>query len=193
MSNWANSTAYRNQLVQGRHFGKMVNPGQIQQIMRPTQDMINQQTNIGNQLMDPNSDINMQMRGLMEQRAAEAGQQQMSAMRKMAAQGNMSAGQAMMNARMGMGQAMGDVNQQATAMQQGQFTQGLGVLQNMTQLQQSLGQQYSNAYLQRIAQNRLVKRKRKKWYHRIGSLFGGTGPKKTTYNYQEGAGSGARE
>ena len=147
MSNWANSTEYRNQLTQGRHFGKMVNPGQIQQIMRPTQDMINQQVGIGNHLMDPNSDINMQMRGLMEQRAAEAGQQQMSA---------------------------------------------------MTQLQQSLGQQYSNAYLQRIAQNRLVKKKKKKWWQKtgLGRILTGRFCKKdpeTTYNYQAGAGSGAPE
>lgn len=165
MSNWANSQAYQNQLNQGEKFGKFVNPGQVQQFMKPTQDMITQQTDISQQLMDPRSDINSQMRSLMEQRAAESGQQQMSAMRRMGAQGGMSPGQAMMNARMSMGQAMGDVNQQAAAMQQGQFTQGLGTLQNMTQMQQGLGQQYSNAYLQRIAQNRLVRtKKKKKWW-----------------------------
>ena len=169
MSNWADSQAYSAMLNQGKKFGKFVNHQQIQQIMKPTQDMIGQQTDIANQLMDPQSDINMQMKQLMAQRAAEAGQQQMGAMRRMAAQGGMSAGQAMMNARMGMGQAMGDVNQQAMAAQQGQFTQGLGTLQNMTQMQQSLGQQFSNAYLQRIAQNRLKKKKKKGFFKKLGT------------------------
>jgi hypothetical protein len=165
MSNWANSQEYQNQLHKGINYGKYVNPGQIQEFMRPTQDMMNKQVGISEQLMDPQSDINMQMRGLMEQRAAESGQQQMAAMKRMGAQGGMSPGQAMMNARMGMGQAMSGVNQQAMAMQQGQFTQGLGAFQNMTQMQQGLGEMYSNAYLKRIAQNR-AKKKKKKWYQR---------------------------
>ena len=174
MSNWASSQSYSNMLNQGKKFGKMVNPQQIQQIMQPTQNMIDQQVDTSQQLMDPNSDINMQMKNLMAQRAAEAGQQQMGAMRRMAAQGGMSAGQAMMNARMSMGQAMGDVNQQALEAQQGQFAQGAGMMQNMTQMQQSLGQQYSNAYLQRIAQNRLAKKKKKKkWYKKLGSALKG--------------------
>ena len=174
MSNWANSQAYSAMLNQGKKFGKMVNPQQIQQIMQPTQDMINQQTDTSQQLMDPNSDINMQMRNMMAQRASESGQQQMGAMRRMAAQGGVSAGQAMMNARMSMGDAMSGVNQQAMEAQQGQFAQGAGMMQNMTQMQQSLGQQYSNAYLQRIAQNRLVKKKKKKkWYKKLGSAIKG--------------------
>lgn len=164
MSNWANSTSYKNQLNQGRAFGKYVNPGQIQQFMQPSQDMIGQQVGISNQLMDPYSDINSQMRNIMEQRAAESGQQQIGAARRMAAQGGMSPGQAMMNARMSMGQAMGGVNQQMLAMQQGQFTQGLGSLQNMTQMQHSLGEMYSNAYLKRVAQER---KRKTPWYKKV--------------------------
>jgi hypothetical protein len=168
MSNWADSQAYQNELNQGFKFGKYVNPGQISQFMKPTQNLISGQLDTSQQLMDPNSDINAQMRSLMESRAAESGQQQMMASRRMAAQGGMSPGQAMMNARMSMGQAMGGVNQQAMAMQQGQFAQGLGLQQNMTQMQQGLGEQYSNAYTQRIAQNRLRRTKKKKWYQKVG-------------------------
>ena len=169
MSNWADSTSYSNELNKGFKFGKWINPGQIQSIMKPTQDIVSNITNTGQGLMDPNSSINSRMRRIMEQRASQGASEQMQNARRMAAQTGMSPGQAMMNARMGMGQAMGDVNQQAMAAQQGQFTQGLGTLQNMTQMQQSLGQQFSNAYLQRIAQNRLKKKKKKGFFKKLGT------------------------
>ena len=172
MSGWATSQAYTNMLNQGEKFGKMINPGQIQQIMQPTQNAINDMGDTASQLQDPNSDINSQMRAMMERRAAESGEQQMTSSRRMAAQGGMSTGQAMQNARMSMGDAMSGVNEQMAGMQQGQFTQGLGLQQNMGQMQQSLGQQYSNAYTQRIAQNRLVKKKKKKGFFKkaLGGL-----------------------
>ena len=154
MSNWADSTSYSNELNKGFKFGKWINPGQIQTIMRPTQDIVSSVSTTGQQLMDPNSDINARMRSIMEQRAAQSGQQQMQNARRLAAQTGMSAGQAMMNAQMGMNRAMGDVNQQFQSGLDARFSQGLGALQGAGQMQKGLGSMFSNAYLARLKQNK---------------------------------------
>tara|TARA_R110002012_G_scaffold61490_2_gene161234 strand:+ start:13276 stop:13818 length:543 start_codon:yes stop_codon:yes gene_type:complete len=154
MSNWADSTAYKDELNKGFKFGKWINPGQIQSIMRPSQDIVSNISDTGQGLMDPNSDINARMRSIMEQRAAQSGQQQMMNARRMAAQTGMSAGQAMMNAQTGMNRAMGDVNQQFQSGLNARFSQGLGALQGAGQMQQGLGSMFSNAYLARLKQNK---------------------------------------
>ena len=164
MSNWAESQAYQDELNKGFSFGKYVNPGQIAKFMRPSQDLISEQLGTSRQLMDPRSQINQTMKDLMTQRAAETGQQQMGMMSRMAAQTGMSPGQAMQQAREQMSGAMSNVNQDWMSGLQGQFSQGLGLMGNMTQMQGGLGEMYSNAYLSRVGQN--MARKKKKWYER---------------------------
>ncbi len=83
----------------------------------------------------------------MAQRAAESGAQTAQQMQKMGAMGGMSPAQAMMQARMGMNQAMGGVDSQMLGMQQGQFSQGLGLMGQMTDLQRQLNQGDVNTYV----------------------------------------------
>tara|TARA_R100000808_G_scaffold10680_1_gene28209 strand:+ start:11428 stop:11970 length:543 start_codon:yes stop_codon:yes gene_type:complete len=154
MSNWADSTTYQNQLNQGFKFGKWINPGQIQSIMKPTQDIISNITNTGQELMDPNSSINARFRRIMEQRASQSAAEQMQNAKRIAAQTGMSSGQAMMNAQIGQNRAMGDVNQQWQSGLDARFSQGLGAMQSMGQMQQGLGSMFSNAYLARLKQNK---------------------------------------
>jgi len=154
MSNWADSQEYQDELNKGFRYGRYINPGQISQFMKPTQDIISNITNTGQGLMDPNSSVNLGMRRIMEQRAAEAGQQQMMNARRLAAQTGMSPGQAMMNSQIGMNRAMGDVNQQFQSGLNARFSQGLGAMQSMGQMQQGLGSMYANAYLARMKQNK---------------------------------------
>lgn len=122
----------------------------IKNFMKPTQDLVSEQLGLSRGLMDPNSTINLTMKRLMASRAAETGAQQAMNMRRMAAQGGVGSGQAMMNAKQSMNQSMGNVNQNWLSGLQGQFTQGLGLMGNMTQMQQGLNEQLANVYVSQV-------------------------------------------
>ena len=126
---------------------KSIDANKIKQMMAPTANLMGEQLGISRQLMDPNSSINMRMRNMMAQRAAEGGAQTAQQMQKMGAMGGMSPAQAMMQARMGMNQAMGGVDSQMLGMQQGQFSQGLGLMGQMTNLQKQLNEGDVNTYV----------------------------------------------
>ena len=101
-------------------------------------------------MMDPQSQMNMQMRNLMAQRASETGAQVGMQMQKQGAMGGMSPAQAMMQSRMGMNQAMGGVNQQWQQGLQNQYSQGMGLMGQMTGMQQGLNEGQVNAYVGQI-------------------------------------------
>jgi hypothetical protein len=129
---------------------KTIDRGYIDKLMSPTQGLITEQLGIGRQLMDPNSKQNMMMRNLMAQRASETGAQVSQQMQKVGAMTGMSAGQAAMQSRMGMNQAMGGVNQQWKQGLQDQFGQGLGLMGQMTGMQQQMNEGQVNAYVGEI-------------------------------------------
>ena len=83
-------------------FGKRrtIDAGKVDSIMAPTQGLVNEQLGISRQLMDPNSAMNLNMRNMLAQRAAEGGAQTAQQMAKMGAMGGISHAQAMMQARM---------------------------------------------------------------------------------------------
>ena len=129
---------------------KSIDPAHIKKLMAPTQNLVTEQLGIGRQMMDPNSQMNMRMRNLMSQRAAESGALVGQQMQKMGAMTGMSGAQAMMQARMGMNQAQGGVNQQWQQGLQSQFGQGLGLMGNMTGMQKDLNQGEVNTYVGQI-------------------------------------------
>ncbi len=135
--------------ISDKLFGKKksIDANKIKQMMAPTANLMGEQLGISRQLMDPNSAINMRMRNMMAQRAAESGAQTAQQMQKMGAMGGMSPAQALMQVRMGMNQAMGGVDSQMLGMQQGQFSQGLGLMGQMTDLQRQLNQGDVNTYV----------------------------------------------
>jgi hypothetical protein len=124
----------------------------IERYQKPTQTLVSEQLDISRQLMDPESMINMQQRNLMAQRASQTGEEVMGASSRLAAQTGMSAGQAMMQQRMGMNQAMGGVNQQWSQGLQSNFGSGMGLMGQMTTQQQGLDENMANAYIQKIAE-----------------------------------------
>ena len=129
---------------------KRLDTTKINKMMEPTQSLVSEQLGLSRQLMDPESAINMQMRNLMAQRASETGAQVGMQMQRMGAMRGMSPAQAMMQARMAQTQAMGGVNQQWQQGLQNQFGQGLGLLGQMTSMQQGLNEGQVNAYVSQI-------------------------------------------
>jgi hypothetical protein len=125
---------------------KRLDLGHINKLMAPTQGLVTEQLDMSREMMDPNSEMNMKMRNLMAQRSAESGAQAAQQMQKMGAMGGMSPAQAMMQARMAQNQATGGVNQQWQQGLQGQFSQGMGLMGNMTRMQQGLNESQVNAY-----------------------------------------------
>ena len=157
-------------------FGKRrgIDRGHINELMAPTQGLITEQLGIGRQMMDPSSQMNMRMRNLMAQRASETGAQVSQQMQKVGAMTGMSAGQAAMQSRMGMNQAMGGVNQQWQQGLQDQHGQGLGLMGQMTGMQQQMNEGQVNAYVGEInAHNARRNQRQGMAMGLLGSVVGG--------------------
>ena len=153
---------------------KRLDTTKINKMMEPTQRLVSEQLGLSRQLMDPESAINMQMRNLMAQRASETGAQVGMQMQRMGAMRGMSPAQAMMQARMAQTQAMGGVNQQWQQGLQNQFGQGLGLLGQMTSMQQGLNEGQVNAYVSQInAANARRNQREGTTMSLLGSIAGG--------------------
>jgi len=126
---------------------KRMDVNHIDSLMAPTQGLVDEQLGLSRAMMDPNSQQNMMMRNLMAQRASESGAEVQQGVQKLAAQTGVSPGQAIMQQRMAQNKAMGGVNQHWMAGLQNQFSQGLGLMGNMTQMQQGLNEGQVRAYL----------------------------------------------
>ena len=133
-------------------FGKKakLDLNKIAQFQSGTQGLVTEQLGLSRQMMDPNSAINAQMRHMMAQQAGTAGAQTGQQMEKMGAMAGVSPAQSMMQARMGMKSQMGGVSQNWQNQMQNQFSQGLGLMGNMTGMQQGLDENLGNAYVQDI-------------------------------------------
>ena len=114
---------------------------------QPTQDLVNRQLGMSEDMMDPQSDLNLNMKRMMAQRASETGAQTAGAAAKMAAMRGVSQGQAQMQQKMGMNQAMGGVNQQWLQNLMKMRGAGMGMMSNMTQMTQGLGDNMANIHM----------------------------------------------
>jgi hypothetical protein len=153
---------------------KRMDVNHINNLMAPTQGLVDEQLGLSRAMMDPNSQQNMMMRNLMAQRASESGAEVQQGMQKMAAQTGMSPGQAMMQQRIAQNKAMGGVNQHWMAGLQNQFSQGLSLMGNMTQMQQGLNENQANAYMGQInASNAARSQNMGMGMNLLGSVMGG--------------------
>ena len=101
-------------------------------------------------MMDPNSRQNMMMRNLLSQNSLQLGAQSANQASEMAAMTGMSGGQAMKAQEIARNQATGGVNEHWLNAIQGQFSQGLGLMGNMTGMQQGLDENIGNAYIGQV-------------------------------------------
>ena len=129
---------------------KALDTDKLNAYMQPTQNLVNEQLGSYRQMMDPNSNMNMQMQQMMQSNASTQGAQIGSQMSKMGAQTGMSPAQAMMHSRMAQKDSTSGLNDQYMQYMQGQNKQGLMGMGNMTQMQQGLNENEANAYVQQI-------------------------------------------
>ena len=136
---------------------KKLDTDKIQDYMKPTQDLMDEQISMARAMMDPNSEMNQNMTNMMQDtahtQAREAGAQSAMQMRQLAAQTGMSPGQAAMQQRMAMQQAQAQTGGTEMSMMkylQSQQQAGLGVMGNMSQQQQSMNENAANSYVQQI-------------------------------------------
>ena len=119
---------------------ELMTADELRETQAPTQNLINEQISLSRAMMDPTSQQNQMMRNLLTQRASEVGAQTGSQAMKMAAMRGISPGQALAAQNQAMNQSMGGVNEQWQAALQDRFTQGVGVMGNMTTQQSKLDQ-----------------------------------------------------
>ena len=129
---------------------KRISLDKIREFQKPTQDLIDERLQISQEMRDPDSAMNMQMRNLMVQNQAQMQQNTASQMRKQAAMGGMSSGQMMSQLRQSQNEAMGGLNQQFQQSMMGRYNQGLDLMGGVMQQQQQLGDNLANAYVGNI-------------------------------------------
>jgi len=129
---------------------KTLDLNHINSLMAPTQNLVTEQLGIGRDLMDPQSDVNQRLRALMAQRASESGAETSRRMGALGAQTGMSAGQTAMQSRMAQHEATSGVNDIWKQGLMSQYSQGLGLMGNMTQMQQGLNENQVNAYMAQL-------------------------------------------
>ena len=136
-----------------------------------TQGLVDENLGLARQLQDPQSAINMQMRNMLAQNAMNQGAQVSGQMQKLGSMTGMSPGQIAMQQRMGMHQATGGVNQNWMDALQKRFTQGTGIMGQMTGLQQGLDENMGNAYLSNLNMRNQFAQDQQQ--NQIGGLLGG--------------------
>ena len=133
---------------------KQLDLDMINKYMAPTQQLINEQLGYGRDMMDPESLMNRGYRNFLQSQNQTAGQNIGSQVQKIGAMRGVSPAQAMMQARMGMSNALGGGESEIMKFLQGQQQQGLNFMGGVAGMQQGLNENQANAYVQRInAQN----------------------------------------
>ena len=156
----------------------------LRSYMQPTQDLVDEQLGYSRDLMDPNSQMNMAYKNQLLSQAQTQGANVGSQVQKIAAQSGVSPAQAMMQARMGMNQALGQQQGNLMGWMQGQQQAGLGLMGNMTGMQQGLNENQANAYVQKINAHNAARASRS------SQLFGLAGAALGGLSYGPGAGGG---
>ena len=139
-------------LMGGQQKSKALDINNIRDFQAPSQNLIDEQVGVGRGLMDPQSQINAQLKSMMVQNMMNAGAQAGQQASKLGAQMGVSPGQVLMQQRQAQNQATGSVNNQWLQQLQSRMGQGIGILGNMTQQQQGLDENLANAYVQNTNQ-----------------------------------------
>tara|TARA_R100001594_G_scaffold46108_1_gene79108 strand:+ start:4543 stop:5082 length:540 start_codon:yes stop_codon:yes gene_type:complete len=129
---------------------KSLDLNKLKGYMQPTQNLLDKTLAGYEGLMDPNSEMNQGMIRHMQQQAQTQGAQIGQQVQKIGAMRNVSPAQAMMQARMAMNNSLGSLQGRELDFLQQQYSQGLGGMMGITQMQQGLNENEANAYVQSI-------------------------------------------
>ena len=164
---------------------KSLDLNHINNLMAPTQELIGEQLGIGRGLMDPQSDVNQRLRALMAQRASESGAETSRRMGELGAQTGMSAGQTAMQSRMAQHESTSGVNDIWKQALMSQYSQGLGLMGNMTQMQQGVNENQVNAYMAQInAENAARSQNMGMGMNLVGGIIGGFSDRRLKTNIE---------
>ena len=156
---------------------KRLDQSKIDDYMAPSRNMFNQQMDIAQDMMDPNStfNINQQQRVRSDYfDAAQSGNQDLLAM---AAMRGVSPGQTAQMARTGLASSMGGFGNTLADMTQSNYNQGVSMLGNLYGEQKSMDEQKANTYIQQInAHNQSRNQNQMFAQSTLGGLFGKWNP-----------------
>ena len=129
---------------------KRIDQSKIDDMMAPTRNLINQQNELAQGMLDPNSEFSRRNQATMRTQYADAMSQQSQDMQSTAAMRGVSPGQAMQMQRAAGTSQMGQFGG-ALGQQQGQmYQQGLGLLGQVTGLEKGMNEQRVNTYMQQV-------------------------------------------
>ena len=129
---------------------KRIDQSKIDDMMAPTRNLINQQNELAQGMLDPNSEFSRRNASVMRTQYADAMAQQSQDMQATAAMRGVSPGQAMQMQKAAGASQMGQLGG-ALQQQQGQmYQQGLGLLGQVTGLEKGMNEQRVNTYMQQV-------------------------------------------
>ena len=129
---------------------KRINQNKINDYMTPYTTMIGEQEDIARDMMDPNSRFNLQQQQQLRNNQMDLVASQNQGLMGMAAMTGMSSGQAGMQAASNMNTARAQMGGQFAAMNNQQYNQGLGLLQNVMSMKKGEGERLANAHIQQV-------------------------------------------
>ena len=159
-------------------FGKRnrVNQGTLAAAMLPFKEMLRNQQQIGADLRDPTSGLNMRWRRMMSQRAAETGARSGRQMELMGNMYGVSPAQAMMQARMASNTAQGGVDDAYQNMLMQNFGTGLNLLNTGMGHQYNLSQGKQQQHIAAVnAHNARRNQRAGMGMSLLGGMMGGMG------------------
>ena len=129
---------------------KTLDPNRVNSYMEPYDKMVQEQTDMSRQMMDPNSVINRQRQDMMREQSMDAIASQNQGLMGMAAMSGISPGQAGMQAQQNMAAGRGQMGQQFGNMLQNQQNQGLSLFSQAMSGQQGIGERQAQMYMEGI-------------------------------------------
>tara|TARA_R100000808_G_scaffold6623_1_gene19535 strand:- start:16756 stop:17367 length:612 start_codon:yes stop_codon:yes gene_type:complete len=129
---------------------KRLDQSKLDDYMAPTRQLVEQQKDIAQQMLDPNSQMQQEQRALMNQQYSDQVAQQNQDLQATAAMRGVSPGQIAQMQRASMNQSRGQFASSMKDLAMQQQSGGLNLLGQMTGWQEKMDSNRANAYVQQI-------------------------------------------
>lgn len=129
---------------------KRLEQSKIDDYMSPSRNMFNKQMNMAEDMMDPNSTLNLQQEQRVRGNYYDAAQANNQSLMSMAAMRGVSPGQAGQMAKAGFATSLGGFGNTLADMTQNNYNQGANMFGNLYGEQKSMDEQQANTYIQQI-------------------------------------------
>lgn len=151
---------------------KKMNIDKMNEFYKPYASILNQQGDIANQMLDPNSLLNMQRQGMLRNQQADMTGMQNQQTMKFGAMSGMSPGQIIANTAANSSRSRGELGMQFNNLLTNQYDKGLGLLGNVGMQQLGEGDRLTDRYLGGLTAHNTQIDGRKQFALDAGGLFG---------------------